>query len=100
MYALYAVTIKASRSSARLLKNNENEKTFPEREAFFCWIRGFGELRACGPDDEWHTNRWGIQLLTCRLSGKLASRWHFYLFLPANPSHPGKRACCRVILTF
>jgi hypothetical protein len=45
MYALYAVTIKASRSSARLLKNNENEKTFPEREAFFCWIREFGELR-------------------------------------------------------
>nr|DAQ54639.1 MAG TPA: hypothetical protein [Bacteriophage sp.] len=35
MYAQYAVSIKANRSSPRLLKNNGQRKMLLDREAFF-----------------------------------------------------------------
>lgn len=41
MYAQYAVSIKANRSSPRLLKNNGQRKMLLDREAFFIGKMGF-----------------------------------------------------------
>ena len=48
MYAQYAVSIKANRSSPRLLKNNGQRKMLLGREAFFYWGNGLPAIYGYG----------------------------------------------------